>query len=220
MRVFILKVSRLQAKVKLTKEGRAYLVPISKTRSTLLNGSLLSVGVEKRLMHEDIVMFRGGRLDGGGLALRWSYPSSSHRARAQSKNTSSKKNGKKADAFATTSAVEQHPEGSPRQVNQKQDTIAVSKSRVRWARVVEEIPEVVPACMSAGNSSSKESISPTCRADLLSKEDVSGVKLHSEAAALLPSGSPFEGPSPHGDLFQFLGPHWVPISVPRSPFSL
>ena len=23
-----------------------------------------------------------------------------------------------------------------------------------------------------------------------------------------------------GDLFQFLGPHWVPISVLRSPFSL
>ena len=40
------------------------------------------------------------------------------------------------------------------------------------------------------------------------------------ADALLPSGSPFEGPGPHGDLFQFLGPHWVPISVLRSPFSL
>ena len=27
--------------------------------------------------------------------------------------------------------------------------------------------------------------------------------------ALLPSGSPFEGPGPHGDLFQFLGPHFL-----------
>ena len=33
---------------------------------------------------------------------------------------------------------------------------------------------------------------------------------------LLPHGSPFEGPGPHGDLFSF----WVPISVLRSPFSL
>ena len=37
---------------------------------------------------------------------------------------------------------------------------------------------------------------------------------------LSPHGSPFGGPGPHGDLFQFLGPHWVPISVLRSPFSL
>ena len=26
--------------------------------------------------------------------------------------------------------------------------------------------------------------------------------------ALWPSGSPFAGPGPHGDLFQFLGPHF------------
>ena len=38
--------------------------------------------------------------------------------------------------------------------------------------------------------------------------------------ALLPSGSPFGDPGPHGDLFQFLGPQKVPISFPRSPFSL
>ena len=38
--------------------------------------------------------------------------------------------------------------------------------------------------------------------------------------SLLPSGPPFEGPGPHGDLSQFLGPHWVPVSVLRSPFSL
>ena len=38
--------------------------------------------------------------------------------------------------------------------------------------------------------------------------------------ALWPHGSPFGGPGPHGDLFQFWGPHWVPISVPRSPFYL
>ena len=38
--------------------------------------------------------------------------------------------------------------------------------------------------------------------------------------ALWPHGSPFGGPGPHGDLFQFLDPHWVPISVLRSPFSL
>ena len=37
--------------------------------------------------------------------------------------------------------------------------------------------------------------------------------------ALLPSGSPFGDPGPHGDLFQFLGPQKVPISFPRSPFS-
>ena len=36
---------------------------------------------------------------------------------------------------------------------------------------------------------------------------------------LLPSGSPFGDPGPHGDLFQFLGPQKVPISFPRSPFS-
>ena len=29
--------------------------------------------------------------------------------------------------------------------------------------------------------------------------------------ALLPHGSPFGDPGPHGDLFQILGPHWVPI---------
>ena len=29
--------------------------------------------------------------------------------------------------------------------------------------------------------------------------------------ALLPSGSPFGDPGPHGDLFQFLGPQKVPI---------
>ena len=29
--------------------------------------------------------------------------------------------------------------------------------------------------------------------------------------ALLPNGSPFGDPGPHGDLFQSLGPHWVPI---------
>ena len=34
--------------------------------------------------------------------------------------------------------------------------------------------------------------------------------------ALLPSGSPFGDPGPHGDLFQFLGPHFFS----RSPFSL
>ena len=31
------------------------------------------------------------------------------------------------------------------------------------------------------------------------------------AASLLPSGSPFGDPGPHGDLFQFLGPQKVPI---------
>ena len=36
---------------------------------------------------------------------------------------------------------------------------------------------------------------------------------------LLPRGSPFGDPGPHGDLFQFLGPQKVPISFPRSPFS-
>ena len=37
---------------------------------------------------------------------------------------------------------------------------------------------------------------------------------HHKGCPLLPSGSPFEGPGPHGDLFQFLGPHFcsnVPI---------
>ena len=38
--------------------------------------------------------------------------------------------------------------------------------------------------------------------------------------SLLPSGSPFGDPGPHGDLFQFLGPQKVPIFFPRSPFSL
>merc|ERR1719391_1998027 len=38
--------------------------------------------------------------------------------------------------------------------------------------------------------------------------------------ALLPPGSPFGDPGPHGDLFQFLGPPKVPIFFPRSPFSL
>ena len=32
-----------------------------------------------------------------------------------------------------------------------------------------------------------------------------------ELRALLPSGSPFGDPGPHGDLFQFLGPQKVPI---------
>ena len=38
--------------------------------------------------------------------------------------------------------------------------------------------------------------------------------------ALLPRGSPFGDPGPHGDLFQFLDPQKVPIFFPRSPFSL
>ena len=54
----------------MTNEGRAYIVAISKTRPTLLNGSLLPVEVEKRLMHEDIVMFRGGKLGIGGVYLK------------------------------------------------------------------------------------------------------------------------------------------------------
>ena len=176
------QVSLQQAKVKLTKEGRAYLVAISKTRPTLLNGSLLPVGVEKRLVHEDIVMFRGGKLGGGGVALRWTYPMSSHRGRAPSKGTSSKKNGKGEDA--TTLAVEECPERSTTcQGNQNRNTLAVSKVRVRWASVVEEIPELVPACLSAGKSSIKESISPTCGADLLLKEATCVVHFLSKEAA-------------------------------------
>ena len=40
------------------------------------------------------------------------------------------------------------------------------------------------------------------------------------ADTLLPRGSPFGDPGPHGDLFQFLGPQKVPIFFPGSPFSL
>ena len=44
--------------------------------------------------------------------------------------------------------------------------------------------------------------------------------LNQNKFALLPRGSPFGSPGPHGDLFQFLGPQKVPIFFPRSPFSL
>ena len=40
------------------------------------------------------------------------------------------------------------------------------------------------------------------------------IKMNAEVTqgkALLPSGSPFGDPGPHGDLFQFLGPQKVPI---------
>ena len=107
------QVSLQQAKVKITSEGRAYLVAISKTRPTLLNGRILPAGVEKRLMHEDIVMFREGKMGhGGGVTLRWTYPQSSHRG-SRGQSTSSEKNGKGEDA------IEECPEGSHSRVCQK-----------------------------------------------------------------------------------------------------
>ena len=39
----------------------------------------------------------------------------------------------------------------------------------------------------------------------------SHINLHYHYNALLPSGSPFGDPGPHGDLFQILGPQNVPI---------
>ena len=41
--------------------------------------------------------------------------------------------------------------------------------------------------------------------------DDGSLSFHRWTNALLPSGSPFGDPGPHGDLFQFLGPQKVPI---------
>ena len=112
----------------MTSEGRGYLTALSKTRQTLLNGNIVPVGVEKRLAHEDIFTFRGRGLGGGGVSLRWTYPKSSHRGQSKSRNP--EKNSKKRKES---------------DISQSQFDVwnsNVSKSRVHWASVVEEIPEL------------------------------------------------------------------------------
>ena len=171
----------------MTSEGRAYIVAISKTKPTLLNGSLLPVEVEKRLMHEDIVMFRGGKLDGGGVYLKWTYPKSSHRGRG--KSTSSEKNANEKDKKVTHFDREVFPERSPCQVEEDRTIIAGSKARISWAPVVEEIPEPQkPFCLMSSlecgansplnvggvGSLSKESNETVCGENTLSKKGSSG----------------------------------------------
>ena len=112
----------------MTSEGRGYLTALSKTRPTLLNGNTVPVGVEKRLAHEDIFTFRGRELGGGGVSLRWTYPKSSHRGQSKSRNP--EKNSKK------------RKESDISQSQFDAWNSNVSKSRVHWASVVEEISEL------------------------------------------------------------------------------